>query len=101
MVKKIKWTSEAEETYDRIIQYLESRWTDREIVNFILRTQRVLNFIAENPYLFRRSGRNHVHEALITTHNLLLYRVKPKHIELITFFDTRQNPKKKRVRKIK
>src|SRR5947208_2297290 len=101
MVKKIKWTSEAEESYDRIIQYLEARWTEKDIINFISPTERILKFISENPYLFRRSNKKHVHEALVTSHNLLLYRVKPKHIEWITFFDTRQNPKRKDQRKVK
>ncbi len=95
MVKEIKWTEEAEETYGGIIEYLDAKWTEKEIAYFILQTERVLSFISENPVLFRKSDKKHVHEALITPHNLLLYRVKPKHIELITFFDTRQNPKKK------
>ena len=99
MAKEIKWTLEAEETYHQVIEYLERSWTPREIAHFIIHTEKVLHFISENPLLFRRSGRKSVHEALITPHNLLLFRVKPHHIELITFFDTRQDPKKKHKRK--
>ena len=95
MAKEIKWTEEAEENYNKIIGYLDAKWTEKEIAYFILQTERVLTFISENPLLFRKSDKKHIHEALITPHNLLLYRVKPKHIELITFFDTRRDPKKK------
>jgi hypothetical protein len=36
-----------------------------------------------------------IYEALITKHNLLLFRIEGNRIELLTFFDTRQNPNKK------
>jgi plasmid stabilization system protein ParE len=99
MAKEIKWTPEAEETYDKVIEYLERVWTPKEISHFIVHTEKVLHFISENPLLFRKSNKRNIHEALITPHNLLLFRVKPHQIELITFFDTRQDPKKKRKRK--
>lgn len=99
MAKEIKWTAEAEETYHKVIEYLERSWTSKEISHFITHTEKVLHFISDNPLLFRRSGKRNVHEALITPHNLLLFRIKSHHIELITFFDTRQDPKKKLKRK--
>ena len=37
-----------------------------------------------------------VHEALITSHNLLIYKVYPTRIDLLTFWDTRQHPQKKK-----
>ncbi len=95
MAKEIRWTTEAEVTYQKIITYLEENWTDKEVSNFINTANTVIFFIAENPLMYRQSNKKNIHEALITKHNLLLYRVKPNHIELLTFWDTRQNPKKK------
>lgn len=95
MAKEIKWSPEAEATFERVVQYLQRRWTDKEVANFVSATEKVLAFISNNPLLFRKSSKKSIHEALITVHNLLLYRVKSKHIELITFFDTRQYPTKK------
>jgi hypothetical protein len=45
--------------------------------------------------MFRRSTKMNIHQVLITKHNLLFYRILENKIELLTFFDTRQNPVKK------
>lgn len=95
MDRQIIWLPKAEERFDEIISYLQKNWTEKEIINFIKRTQIVLNLISRFPRLYRRSKKKTIYEALITKHNLLLYRITRRNIELITFFDTRQNPKSK------
>lgn len=87
MAKEIRWTTEAQATYQKVITYLEENWTDKEVGNFITISNKIISFISENPLMFRKSNKNNVHEALITKHNLLLYRVKPNQIELLTFWD--------------
>jgi plasmid stabilization system protein ParE len=96
MAKKIKWTIEAEAEFDKVILYLEQNWTDKEILKFISATNRVLNFISEFPLMFRKSKKKNIHEALVSEHNLLIYKVKKEHIEILTFWDTRQNPRRKK-----
>ena len=61
------------------------------------RTDKTIHLLTINPYIFRGSEKEDLHEVLITKHNLLLYQIasKEKKIELLSFFDTRQNPKKK------
>jgi plasmid stabilization system protein ParE len=96
MVKEVIWTPQAQITFNRVIDYLEEKWTEREIVNFIKLTDKVIEYIAQNPKMFRRTGKRNVYEALVTPYNLLIYKVYPNSIYLITFWDTRRNPKKKR-----
>ena len=53
--------------------------------------------ITDNPEMFIASRKKkNVRKALITKHNTLYYRIKPrnKELELITFWDNRQDPKK-------
>ncbi len=95
MDRQIIWLPKAEERFDEIISHLQKNWTEKEVSNFIKRTEIVLNLISKFPRLYRRSGKKSIYEALITKHNLLLYRITRRNIELITFFDTRQNPKNK------
>src|SRR6266550_3247608 len=99
MAKKIKWTTEAEISYDSIIAYLKKEWTEKQVINFIAATDIVIAYIETHPYMFRKSEKKQIHEALVTKHNLLLYRIKKTHIELLVFWDTRRNPKKKITRK--
>ena len=92
---QIIWLSKAESRYQEIIEFLKYKWNDRVIETFIAQTEKVLNQIKQRPTLFRRSAKMNIHEALITKHNLLIYRINGSNIELLTFYDTRQDPKKK------
>ncbi len=99
MAKEIKWTTEAEDTFNAVINYLKVKWTEREITIFISSANKIISYISDRPLMFRQSKKQNIREAVVTKHHLLLYRVKPHHIELLTFWDTRKNPKKKLNRK--
>lgn len=93
MAYKVIWLPKAEEQFENIIAYLQDKWTQKEISHFINKTERVIQLISSQPRLFRKSSKKNIHEVLITKHNLLIYRLQAHVIELLTFFDTRQNPK--------
>lgn len=95
MAYEVVWLPKAAKRYDEIIEWLRENWSDKEITNFIVRTKDVLELISTNPALYKRSEKENVHEAIVTKHNILLYRKKKNKVELMTFFDTRQNPSKK------
>lgn len=96
MGKQVIWTPEAESTFESVIMYLERKWTEREIANFIEATSRIVEYITEHPRMFRKTNKRNVHEALVTPHNLLIYKVYSTRIDLLTFWDTRQHPRKKK-----
>ena len=94
---KVSWTPTARLTYFRVLEYLDESWTKREIQNFVERTEKVLNQIVKDPELFEASRKKkNVRKGLITKHNTLYYRIKyqKNEIELIIFWDNRQNPEK-------
>ncbi len=97
MAYKIIWSPKAIITFENVIDYLQNHWTDKQIKYFVERTKKTVYLLSNNPYIFRGSERENLHEVIITKHTLLLYQVtfKEKTIELLAFFDTRQNPKKK------
>lgn len=97
MAYKVIWSPKAEKTFEGVIEYLQSKWTEKQIQYFVERTDKTVHLLANNPYMFRGSEKENLHEVLITKHNLLLYQIVPKvkKVELLSFFDTRQNPKKK------
>jgi len=49
MSYQIIWSPQANYSYQQILKYLQNRWTEREINNFIERTEEVLFFISQNP----------------------------------------------------
>lgn len=94
---KISWTPTARRTYFNILDYLAEKWTKKEVANFIFEVERLLDHIVDNPKMspaYRK--KKNVRRALITKHNTLYYRIRPgkKVLELITFWDNRQDPKK-------
>ncbi len=101
MAYKIIWSPEAIDTFDAIIKYLSENWSEREVSNFLDDSEHTIFLLEKNPFLFRGSTKESVHEALITKHNLLLYQIveNSKRVELISFWDTRQNPKRKFLKK--
>lgn len=92
MVKKVIWTTEAEKTFDAIINYLQKHWSEKEIRNFIEKVNGITAHIRQHPLAYRSAGKEDAREALITKHNLLLYRVSGDTIYLLYFWDTRKNP---------
>lgn len=97
MAKVVNWTPEAEETFDAIIEYLANNWTEREIKHLVKSTMKVIELISEHPKMYRLTNRKNTREALITPHNLLAYKIYPNRIDLLMFWDTRQNPSKKKL----
>ncbi len=96
MAKEIRWSQESVDTFNKIIEYLEKNWSQRGIENFINATEITLRFITESPKMFRKTSKKNVHEALITPHNLMIYKIIGERIDIITFWDTRKNPGKKK-----
>ncbi len=97
MAFKIYWSKKAEKSYQKVIVYLVENWSPRVADNFIVKSENTLVRIAERPYSFPRSISDDIHEALITKHNLVLYKISENRIQIILIWDTRMNPKKKRI----
>jgi hypothetical protein len=49
----VSWTNEAKQTFDVNIEYLLQKWTQREIANFIIATNRKIENIKLNPKITR------------------------------------------------
>ena len=94
---KISWTPKARHTYFEVIEHLEKAWTEREIQDFIIEVDHLLEQIRQNPEMFEESRKKkNVRKGLVTKQNTLYYRVRPrkKKLQLIVFWDNRQDPGK-------
>lgn len=50
MALEVVWSDEANEGLDEIIQYLEEKWTEKEIRNFFVRLEKCLENIKQAPH---------------------------------------------------
>lgn len=96
MALEVFWTEEAILSYNKIIDYLGEKWSEKEVANFINTLNNTLAQLVIGNVSFRKSNKKNYHEVLISKHNLLIYRIVNDRVELILFWDTRQNPKTKK-----
>lgn len=98
MVCKVSWTPKALDTYISNIEYLEKRWTEREIKNFISAVEKKIKALSGQPEIGspRNKKQQNIRNTVIHQRVTLIYRYKPlkKEIELLRFWNTYQNPKK-------
>lgn len=97
MVSKIVWSSLAVRSYIDNIKYLESSWTKKEVSAFISATEKKLKVLIQFPEIGYASRQNkHLRKTLIGKRVILIYRYRQgkNTIELVRFFNGRQDPKK-------
>lgn len=100
MAYEVVWTKEAEISFQQIVDYLTTNFTEKEVTRLVNTTQDKITLIQFNPYSYRKSGKfRNIHYTIILRKTLLVYKIKPrlKMVELIHFWDGRQNPKKFRL----
>jgi plasmid stabilization system protein ParE len=92
---KIVWSDEALKNLKGIIEYLENRWTTREIKKFSQLLDKQLSLIKENPHLFAESKLlNGLRKAVLSKQTTIYYRIENTEVRIISLFDNRQNPTK-------
>ncbi len=95
MSLKIVWSPQARQDYLKLLDFLQKEWGERVVKKFIARLQNILHTIASRPQLYPGSNKvKNVRRCVVNKQISLYYRVKSGKIELITLFDTRQDPSK-------
>ena len=95
MALKARWTTEAEESFKAVIEYLENNQSEKEVRNFVRKTNEVIKQIEKHPFQYRASSFQDIRIAVITKHNSLIYHINEASeiIYLFTFWDNRKDPK--------
>jgi len=98
MAKTIKWTKRAYLKFEGIIDYLEREWGDKVTESFVQRSYDIIELISEQPEIGTMENKvKNIRGFLLTKHNRLFYKVKPREIIILNFFDTRSKGKKKSI----
>jgi plasmid stabilization system protein ParE len=97
MVQEVIWSPEAVDTYVAILEYLEKEWSEKEVKNFIARVNEKLDLLKQQPLLGRASGKKKGTYRTLINYRITLfyhYRINKKQLELVTFWNNLQNPKR-------
>ena len=92
---KIIWMPRAKTDLNNILDYLNDNWSKREAEKFVIKVSKAIEQIKMSPETFPvvRKKKN-IHKFLLVKQNTIYYRIQKNEIELLTIWDTRQNPKK-------
>ena len=96
---RINWTPESEKTFRRNVEYLSNEWDVIVLNNFVDRIEQALEQIRTNPKLYPLHQINgNVHRCIIHERIILYYRIVDEEtIDLLTFWNTSQDPDKLKV----
>ena len=93
MFKPVKWTPKADESFDENIEYLNRKWSAKEVSNFVIQTMETIKTISAFPSSFVQDEAFGFRKAKINKIISRIYLEKEDHIELLFFWNNRKNPK--------
>ena len=93
----IFWAPKARITYFEILDYLDHHWGQKVVLEFIQRTEDILDLLSTYPKLFQYSPERKIYRCVLTKQIVLFYRIKQEQVELLLFWDARQKPEKLKI----
>ena len=95
MAKPVVLTPISKLDLENISDWLIEKWNIRVLDNFLDLYEAKVAIIAEYPSRYPIIHQAYkLRKAVLTKHNIILYREKEEHIEIVSIFDTRQDPDK-------
>lgn len=89
---EVFWTDEAISNLESILDYLTSRWTQREVNNFKKLLGKQIDLIIKNPFLFPVSQYNpRLRKAVLSKQTSVFYEIAGQRIYLVYLFLNKQN----------
>lgn len=96
-VYEILWTDLALEELTQTVEYLEMKFSQKEIDKLGDEIERTTSIIAHNPTIFPFSDKLQIRKVVILKFNTLYYRIMKDKIEIISFFSNRQSPETRKI----
>ena len=97
-MRKVNFSETAVKNLEDIKFYLISKWSERVYGNFKTKLSENISLIATNPEAFPKSNKN-IYKCVLIKQVTIFYRFNSTEIQILSLFDTRQNPIK--INKIK
>lgn len=91
MPHQIFWTSAAKKSYEDVIEFLAQNWSQKEIDQFISRTEEVLMLMSNNPTIYPLVSPD-LHRYILSKHNSLFFKINDNKITILACWDNRKDP---------
>ncbi|MBS7252964.1 type II toxin-antitoxin system RelE/ParE family toxin [Flavobacterium branchiicola] len=93
MKRTIIFSKNAEKSLFELFEYLELKWSQKVKNKFISNLDKVIYLIQIEPEIFPKSELNSKYrKCVLSKQTIIYYKFNSKRVEIIAFFDTRQDP---------
>jgi len=93
MILELRFTPEAEETFDAVVSQLKADWGDKFVQKFENKVSNSLKRIAVSPYLYPIIViNNSLRKCVLHKNCSMLYKVYEHEVLIVCFWDNRQEP---------
>ncbi len=97
MAFQIVWSKRSVKKFDEIIDYLIKEWGEKVTSSFVRKVYNFIDLLAEYPEIGSlEHAKKNIRGFILIKQICVFYKIKKDTIIILSFFDTRQNPKRKR-----
>ncbi len=94
MISKVEWEPKAIISFENSLEYLRADFGNKEVDEFIKETSNVIKNIKLFPQMHIKLASININKAPINKTISLIYREKRNCIEILYFWNNKQNPTK-------
>lgn len=97
-IYRLSWSAEAISGLKEIINYLERKFSEKEVKKFVQKFDKQMNLIERNPEIFPISSKSKiVRRAIVANLTSIFYLIEGDEIKIISVYDNRKDPKKLKI----
>lgn len=94
MVKRIIWSSKAEQIYSGILKfYVQRNGSKTYSKKLNVEVSKFINLLLKHPFLGKKTSLSNS-RVLIKGNYKIIYKIYPEELVILLFWDNRQNPEK-------
>ena len=96
MAYKVVWSKRAAAGFDKIVEYLKSKWTDKEVTAFIEESDSFFGLLKDFPGILQRTSKQNLHRGPLNRLTIITYRVHEKDqlIQIVNIRSAHRKPLK-------
>jgi plasmid stabilization system protein ParE len=95
MIRKIKLSGRTERKLNKLLEYLETEWSEKVKKDFVARLEKSLEKIKQYPESFPQTDFvKGLHKCVVTKQTTIYYKYDDTNVYVVTLFDNRQDPQK-------
>jgi plasmid stabilization system protein ParE len=96
MVTQVIWMPKAEKTFNAIVDYWGTKGAFRAAEKFVNAVYDTIEKLEKYPEIGRPTMRDeHIRYINVSRFHQMFYQLEGQNLEILIFFDMRQNPKKR------